>query len=212
MNPANTHKIPRHNSPSFICPFCGIHAQMSWMFLEHNRPSVTTATCTACQKNSIWREDVMIYPDVGIAPPPHAMMPDTIYQYYDQARIASRQLPGVACSFLRKGIREIFILLGESGTDFNEDIDHLVQRDFGNRTFWTPMFKARLAGFELVNPDMIDSRDDLAMMQLLFYFINQVIEEAIANPKHLAEFYAKLSDPSKDPVEKSIDPDFFQRP
>lgn len=212
VNTLNIYKVPRHNSPSFHCPFCGIHAQMEWAFLESKRPSVTSATCTACSKASLWREDEMIYPDVGIAPPPHPMMPEKIYHYYDMARKASRNLPEASCAFLRQGIAELLVLLGESGTDFNADIDNLVEREFGNRAFWVPMFKARLAGFDIIKPGVLDTRDDQPMMELLFYFINQIIEEAIANPKHLAEFYAKLSDPAKQPKEKKIDPTFFERP
>lgn len=212
VNTLNTYKIPHHNSPSFHCPFCGIHAQMEWSFLEDKRPTVTVAKCSACEKDSIWREDEMIYPDVGIAPPPHVMMPENIYHYYDLARAASRNLSIAACAFLRMGIAELLKLLGETGLDFNADVDNLVAREFGTRSFWVPMFKTRLAGFDLVKPGVLDTRDDQVMMELLFYFTNQIIEEAIANPKHLADFYAKLSDPAKQPKEKKIDPDFFQRP
>lgn len=212
VNTQNLYKAPRHNSPSFHCPFCGIHAQMQWTLLENKRPMITSATCTACQAASIWREDLMIYPETGIAPPPHVMMPEPVYYYYDLARAASRNLPIAACAFLRQAIARIFVMLGCSGENFNKDIDNLVVREFGTRTFWAPMIKVRLAGFDTVKPGVLDTRDDQAMMELLFYFTNQIIEETIANPQHVAEFCAKISSSQNQPEEKKIDPDFFQRP
>lgn len=206
------YKAPSLNAPAFVCPHCGVYATMQWQMLAEAKQQLRMAVCQACFKESLWKAETAVYPAAGFAPPPHAMMPEKAYTYYNKARSVNAAEPAAACAFLRQAVQVLFVHMGGKGKDLAEDIAFFIEKELGSRAFWRIAEEARITGPRACPPLKIDERDDGDMAQLLFYAVNKIVEEAIASPQTLAAFYAKLSDPKKEPPEPEIDPDFFNRP
>ncbi|MCL2519734.1 MAG: hypothetical protein FWE37_01840 [Spirochaetaceae bacterium] len=203
--------VPIFNASAFNCPHCGVYASQEWQQLTLTPNSVNMAVCLLCKKMTLWVSGQLIYPMLGSAPAPHSFMPKEVYEYYDKARSISLLAPAAAAAYLREAMRRLFMHLGAKGDNNNNDIEYIVERSLASRHFFASFSQAKVGGPKGIKPLVIDTGDDETMVALLFYLVNKLVDEAIANPATLAEFYAKLSDPKNEPKGPVIDADFFAR-
>jgi Zn ribbon nucleic-acid-binding protein len=208
----NTYTLPRFNASAFHCPSCGVYATQQWHLLNNIPTMVSMAVCEACDKISLWVNKKIVYPPNDMIPPPHAQMPPQVYNYYNIARSLSLSSAPAAAAYLREALRQLFMHLGAKGENSNDDINFLIGKNLGSRRFYEPFIRAKVWGPYTYKPLKIYESDDETMVELLFFVTNALIEEAIASPATLAEFYAKLSDPRRESKPPVIDSDFFERP
>lgn len=188
---------------AFSCPSCGVHASQDvgdlafqprgqfYRTSAHVLDGYTINLCSHCFKHSIWRDDVMLFPNASTAPMCHPDMPPEIIADFEEARMIVAHSPRGAAALLRLVIQKLCAVLGQPGENINADIGKLValglpvsvQRAFDS---------VRVFGNEAVHPGVLDLRDDPALAQTLFKLVNLIVEKTISEPKEVDAIYSSL--------------------
>jgi|SRR5208337_101838 len=203
------------NQKAFHCPYdtCATYAKQNWTPVYTMRhvpgyptqypqvPALMLAFCDHCGKFSIWLDGKLVHPPVMSAPPPHPDTPEKIAPDYEEARAVLGSSPRSSAALLRLAIQKICIELGLPGDNLNDDISKLVEKGLPVR-IQQSLDIVRVVGNEQVHPGTLDVRDDAAMAMMLFELVNLIVEDRIANPKKVAELYAKLPQDKRDHIEK----------
>ena len=75
-----TYIAPQALSKKYTCPHCGAIALQRWQVSQwnigsqssdNNRNPIRVGTCDHCQKQTLWLNDTMLFPDTGEAPQPN---------------------------------------------------------------------------------------------------------------------------------------------
>jgi hypothetical protein len=205
------YKSPALHSEGFNCPHCGIYARQTWEMIRMRHPSYHMAECDACGSESLWREGVIVFPIMGIAPPSHIQMPPEAYALYSKARQLSTLNASVAMIYVRMALVAVMRYAGAKGEDLAADVEQFCLQGLGTRRFWASLEQVRLTGSRKVGLGQLCESDDERMLSLGFYVLNAMVEECVASPNTLASFYADLSDPEHEAPKPKIDPTFFER-
>jgi len=197
---------PTSLAKSFTCPHCSAISQQEWWgrawnsqyFGNWNYDILKIGTCADCVEHTLWVGDTMYYPDNGNAPTPNEDMPESVKQYYSEAASIYQKSPRGAAALLRLGIQLLCKELGESGTNINNDIKHLVAKGL------PPIVQqsldiVRVTGNEAVHPGQIDT-DDPKVVGSLFELTNIVVQYMISLPKQVKELYSTLPEDKVDAI------------
>jgi len=198
---------PESFSPSFTCPTCGAIAQQNWLSTDWDlRPNsikyqnpVRIADCVHCSSKSLWVEDYMVFPNSSDAPIPNEDMPEKVKLVYLEAASIYRKSPRGAAALLRLGIQILCKELGESGTNINTDIKHLVAKGLPS-IVQQSLDIVRVTGNEAVHPGQIDT-DDPAVVGSLFDLTNIVVQYMISLPKQVGDLYNALPEDKVSAIE-----------
>lgn len=197
-----SYDAPSFQSPGFNCPFCGYWAHQKWAraqapqpFSKQVIPDTQFAQCEKCQAYSIWHKEVMIFPTVGSAPPPHPDLPKDIKEDYEEARAVASRSPKSAAALLRLTIDKLMNIILEEEVlednkklDLNDKIKLMVQKGLSpdmQRAFDS----VRIIGNKAVHPGQIDLNDNPQMVNKLFELVNIIARQTITEPKATREFY-----------------------
>lgn len=137
-----------------------------------------------------------IHPRPIISEKPHAEMPDGIKDDFEEARRIAHDSPRGAAALLRLCIQKLCVALGKPGKNINADIASLVQ-DGLDPMIQQAMDAVRVIGNESVHPGTLDLKDDIDTVEVLFRLVNDVVENRIAHPKRVQEFYSSRLPQSK---------------
>lgn len=189
---------PESYSKSFTCPHCGTISKQSWWsiawlgnYRDHlDKADIISGICDHCDKNTLWVEGKMIYPDSGNSPFPNLDMPESVLKLYQEASSIHNKSPRGAAALLRLGLQLLCKELGEGGKNINSDIGKLVQRGL------PPMVQkaldsVRVIGNDAVHPGQIDT-DDPETVGKLFTLTNLIVEYMITLPKQVDDIYDGL--------------------
>ena len=189
---------PEVFSKSFTCPHCGAIAMQNWWKrrwrgdehpqLEHN--PLRVGTCQHCNKNSLWVEDKMFFPDTGNAPFPNPEMPETGLKLYREAAAIHTKSPRGAAALLRLSIQVLCKELGETGKNINTDIGNLVKKGLPV-IVQQSLDIVRVTGNDAVHPGQIDT-DNPETVGQLFDLTNVIVEYMIDLPKRVSGIYQGL--------------------
>lgn len=197
---------PDFQSREFHCPRCGVYSHQSWLHVMLTDVSGNVASqfandecafayCTHCKNYSIWCSQQMILPDGGSAPLPHPEMPDEVKGEFAEARSIVAKSPRGAAALLRLLIQKLMPILGEKGSNINDDIASLVKKGLPLR-LKQAMDTVRVIGNDAVHPGEINLNDNPEVAQSLFSIVNMIIEKMIAETKELDALHSSLP-PSK---------------
>lgn len=190
--------VPSVLETSFTCPHCDTVSQQTWWVRswngsqhnnKYNNP-IRVGTCAHCNLSTIWVESTMFYPDKGSAPEPNDDMPVSVKQVYLEAASIYQKSPRGAAALLRLGIQILCKELGESGTNINSDIKHLVAKGLPI-IVQQSLDIVRVTGNEAVHPGQIDT-DNPKIVGSLFELTNIVVEYMISLPKKVGSIYNSL--------------------
>jgi hypothetical protein len=183
---------------SFTCPHCGAIAKQDWWHRNWNSSQHSQAehnplkigTCQHCNKNTVWVNDKMFFPDTGNAPFPNSEMPDSVLKLYTEASAISSKSPRGAAALLRLSIQVLCKELGEEGKNINTDIGNLVKKGLPN-IVQQSLDIVRVTGNDAVHPGQVDT-DNSETVGQLFDLVNIIIEYMIALPKKVSGIYTSL--------------------
>ena len=206
---------PKHLETSFNCPHCKAFAAQTWgegVFGEpvhgpRTRQSYTEikgvlfSKCSHCEKEAIWVDSKLVFPQISTAPQPASDLPDDLKRDYHEAREILINSPRGASALLRLVLQKLCKHLGEPGKDLNTDIASLVKRGL-NPLIQKSLDSVRVIGNEAVHPGVMDLKDDPDSAGKLFTLINFIVETMISQPKEINNIYNSIPQGKRDQIEK----------
>lgn len=193
-----------------LCPHCQTIAHHRW----YNRVSgseigsnyvnslaVYFSACSHCDKNTIWHENVLIYPEMISVPQPNIDLPEGIKSDYLEAASVLSRSPKASAALLRLCLQKLCKHLGEKGENINTDIKSLVQKGLPV-AIQKAMDSIRVIGNNAVHPGEIDPNENKDNAVQLFKFINIIAQAMITQPKEIEALYASLPAGAKEAVER----------
>ncbi|MEW6551478.1 MAG: DUF4145 domain-containing protein [Campylobacterota bacterium] len=195
-------------SEKFTCPNCDAIALQRWeaRSLDFNYYSLTdnnplrTAKCDHCNGFSIWYNEKMLFPNIGLAPQPNTDLPDSVKEIYLEASAISSTSPRGAAALLRLAVQILCKELGEEGKNINSDIAELVKKGLPERV-QQALDIVRVTGNNSVHPGQIDV-DNPEVVGNLFGLINVIAEYTISMPKRISGIYEELPEGAVNAIKK----------
>lgn len=192
----------------FTCPHCGAISLQRWdwrnwgfdQYTDVNKNPIRVARCDHCENFSLWLNETMLYPDVGIAPQPNPELPNSVKNVYSEAASISSKSPRGAAALLRLAVQVLCKELGEGGENINNDIANLVSKGLPKRV-QQALDIVRVTGNNAVHPGQIDV-DDPGTVEKLFELINVIAEYTISMPTRIKTLYDALPQTTRDQIEK----------
>lgn len=183
---------------SFTCPHCNVLSKQDWWSRtwDDNYPQRTddspirVGLCHHCNKNTMWIENKMYYPDFGIAPSSNPEMPENVAKLYSEASSIHLKSPRGAAALLRLAIQVLCEELGETGKNINNDIASLVKKGLPE-IVQQSLDIVRVTGNDAVHPGQIDT-DDPETVTKLFELINVIVQYTIELPNRVNGLYDSL--------------------
>ena len=165
---------------------------------------IRIAHCVHCRKYSLWHDQSMVYPELGMAPPPNADMPNDVVRYYREAASIAQRSPRAAAALLRLAVQVLCMKLGEKGKNISEDIASLVQKGL------PPLIQqaldiVRIIGNNAVHPGQIDTDDEVTVGSL-FDLLNIIVENMISMPGRVESAYNNLPSNLREAITKRDNP------
>lgn len=199
---------PEHNKPNFHCIHCGVYSAQDWRRFFIRKPGVggliehdelTYCVCYHCHESSYWFKGKMVIPCEAPVMPAHVDMPAECIKEYNEARSVFAASPRAASALLRLAVQKLMPVLGESGTNINDDIGDLVKNGLPVQAQMALDF-CRVVGNNAVHPGEIDLNDTPEIAHSLFDMINFIVEDRIARPKQINALYSKLPEKAKEAI------------
>jgi hypothetical protein len=210
---------PSITEQSFHCPLCGTYAHMEWNWLvkRERRTDYIEATCSHCDKCSLWlaheashdsrnhiipTKGEMLLPDFGLSPLAETDMPEDVKKdYLEASRIFSRS-PRGAAALLRLGLQKLCKHLGQKGENINDDIRALAASNTVPPMVVKVADTVRIAGNNAVHPGEMSDEDFDFVASKMFELINFIVKKAITEPKELEDLYQMTPEAPRKSAEK----------
>lgn len=146
--------------------------------------------CENCKKICIWRNEIMIFPDIVTAEDPNEDLPEDIKNDYFEAASILNKSPRGSAALLRLCVQKLCMHLGKSGKNLNDDIGELVKEGLPEKVA-KAMDSLRVIGNNAVHPGELDMADNIEIATKLFELVNFIAEKMITEPKEIDSFYNK---------------------
>ncbi|WP_017208787.1 DUF4145 domain-containing protein [Clostridium beijerinckii] len=211
--------LPKYETNSFTCPYCGVLAEQKWdkmaLYRQYEneyyrliKPQwdgdykmLSVSTCNSCHKEHIWFQEKMIVPKVANVPMPMEDMPEKVKEIYNEARDVFTDSPKASAALLRLALQHLCIELGEEGKNINNDIGKLVEKGLPVE-IQKALDVVRVIGNNAVHPGTLDLNDNKENVAYLFNIINFIVDNQIVQKKKINELYNSLPQNSLKGIEK----------
>ncbi len=206
----NPYICPKFNTNVFSCPYCKEPTSQHWLNCaedidifggeEGNETDITFSQCIECKNLTIWVNEKLVYPFIGVQPPPHPDMPENIRSIYEEAASISHLSPRASCALMRYAIEELIKDLGYWNKTLFDTINQLNERDKISTAIKEGLNIVRLAGNQSMHSKEIIISDS-TQVDDLFILINHIIIELISEPKRIESLLSKFKS-RLEPAEK----------
>lgn len=160
--------------------------------LGRNLINMSASTCTHCSDTAIWCDRNLVLPSSGLAPPPHVdIFADLLVDYREAMEVFARS-PRSAAALLRLVIQKLCRELGAPEKRIDDDIQWLIDEDRIGTAVKLMLDSVRVIGNNAVHPGHLDLRDDHTLVYKLFQLVNLIVEQAITQPKMIAQIHNGL--------------------
>lgn len=161
----------------------------------------SVATCSTCNKITLWVAREIVYPRTTSVAPPNGDMTEAIQDLYREAQTIVVDSPRGATALLRLALQLLLKQLGKPAKNINSDIKELVASGLSVK-IQKALDLLRVVGNNAVHPGQINLDDDRGIALKLFHVLNFIADEMITKPKELEALYA---DVVPDEAKKHID-------
>lgn len=193
-----TYVAPRVFAKKFTCPHCGVLSNQHWHFAtwgldvtcSHSSGPIRTGHCDCCDRNSLWLDDKMVYPQVGTSPQMNPDLPPEVRLLYEEAAAISTRSPRSAAALLRLALQVLCCKLDKPGLNISEYIADLVEAGLPPR-LEQALDIVRVTGKCSVYPGQIDT-DGPDVVYELFKLINIIAEYMITMPVSIQSVFDDL--------------------
>lgn len=173
-----------------------------WLRTEYRTPAATGGLNPASQApDESW---TMIWPPSTAGAPPHESLPENLRDLYEEARAVAVFSPRAAAALLRLLTETLVRQFADSRASLNDNIGTLVRDGkLGPREQQMADY-LRITGNSAVHPGQVDDANGEAgrRTELMFAFINLLVERFIALPERTAEAYAQLPEGARAAVDR----------
>lgn len=173
-----------------------------WLRTESRAPAATGGLNPAAQApDESW---TMIWPPSTAGAPPHESLPETLRGLYEEARAVAVFSPRAAAALLRLLTETLVRHFADSKASLNDNIGTLVGEGKLGPLEQKMADYLRITGNGAVHPGQVDDADGEAgpRAELMFTFINLLVERFIALPERTAEAYAQLPEGARAAVDR----------
>lgn len=214
MNEKN-YVAPEFHRKEFHCPECNVYAHQVWKlcFYEYyylNKPKyneiekLQAVMCAHCKKFSLWVNGTLVYPSQITVPIAHIDMPQSVSEYYNEAREVSAYSSRAAAALLRIAAKKLCEHLGEDEPNLNQAIGNLSKRGLSLEVIRS-LDSLRIVGNEGgAHEGQIDltGKDNKQIVDKLFWLVNFIVEKTITEPNEVKGLFESLPGDKKAGAEK----------
>jgi len=147
--------------------------------------------CTSCEKQSIWVNNELVYPETNSVDDPNDDLPPKVHDIYLEAAKVSDASPRASAALLRLALQELLSELGAKGNGLKDAIEDLAESE-SDPTIAKALETVRITGNHAVHPGQIDFDDKPEMALGLFKLINYIAGRVITDKKEVEEMHARL--------------------
>ena len=162
--------------------------------------------CVKCKDYLLWYDKKIVFPIVNNAPPAHPDMPDDVKTIYNEAKSIVSGLRASAALLCTAVELLIDIVVGKNKNTLSHNIGRLVQNRDLPEQVQKSLDYLRVIGDHELHPGVIEMEEldenDFQHTISLFELLNLIVEELIARPKKINEYYERLPQAQKDAIEK----------
>ena len=140
----------------------------------------------------------MIYPLATYAPPAHKDMPPEVKGLYDEAGQIAMLSPRAAAALLRAAIDKLCVHVGcNLDQKLDEKITEVIAQAGLPKEYSDAMHILRLVGNSALHPSEINLDEALDTPELLFEFVNLIVDRLITFPRNASGFLKKVATPKQ---------------
>ena len=213
---------PEFRGSAFHCPLCNVYANQIWLYCYHSKEGFSApdgrgtlvsfenqisqlqvAYCDHCRNFSFWIDEQLVFPPQITALHAHNDMPDSVLEYYNEAREISAASPRAAAALLRIAAKKLCEHLEEYESNLNRAIGNLSKRGLPERVIKS-LDTVRIVGNEGgAHEGQIDltGEDNKQIVDKLFWLLNFIVEKTITDPQEVDSMFASLPEDKKQGVE-----------
>ncbi|MEU4015814.1 DUF4145 domain-containing protein [Microbacterium sp. NPDC028030] len=187
------------------------HTEQGEMWTPHLPDAVwQTALCAACQRLSLWRQGVLIFPRVTRgAVAAHPDMPETAAALFNEASSVLAGSRRAAAALGRASLEALLKAVDQNPArrDLNTRIGELHGQI--NTSLWQVLTALRVVGNDALHSEDGDlvalylSDDAGELAEMFLAAINELVEELVTRPKRSAEIYAMLPESKRQAAERA---------
>ena len=202
---------PEFGKSAFHCPKCSVYAYQVWYNTASNHSyakfeieMLKVARCNHCKEFSFWINEKLVYPSPVTAPFAHKDMPQSVLEYYNEAREVSVSSVRAAAALLRVAAKKLCEELGEKNPNLNRAIGNLSNKGLPNSVIKS-LDTVRIIGNEGgAHEGQIDltGKDNKEIVDKLFLLINFIVEKTITEPEEVKSIFDSLPEDKKIASEK----------
>ena len=204
---------PEYKKEAFHCPRCNVYAKQIWESVytlkivvgdSNTVDGLEIAFCSHCKKMSLWVGRKLVEPNNITAPLAHKDMPESVLEYYNEAREISAFSPRAAAALLRLAAKKLCESLGENESNLNRAIGNLSNKGLPENVIKS-LDTVRIVGNEGgAHEGLIDltGEDNKEIVDRLFWLINFIIEKTIAEPNEIKNVFNSLPESKRKAAEK----------
>ena len=181
---------PKVDASAFHCPHCQSYSDQHWVSLavylggnrHTNNDNYHVGRCRHCEDVTIWKKELMVYPQNGSAPPPNPDMPELIMNDYNEARCVVDRSPRSACMLLRLCVENICNEKVSSNGDLNEKIGQMHKMGLSG-DIKNALDSVRVMGGQAAHPLEMDLTMAKSTATTLFRIVNYISHWAYTQKK-----------------------------
>lgn len=205
---------PSERSSYYTCPHCGtltnqtethLYQSVSGSSRSAQVPSnsITLRHCARCGNGCLWYKQKLLYPlNDTVTALPHPDLPDDIRVDVDEARMIMNFSPRSSAALLRLSLEKLCNYLQAEGKTIDDKIRWLVRERRLDPMVQQTLDVVRVVGNEAVHPGVLDLRDDVEVVSVLFGMMNEIVEELITRPQRILKHYQRLPEDKRKAAEE----------
>ena len=203
---------PKFQQSAFHCPICNVYANQTWcraQYIENVRQrtgqieKLEVARCSHCSEFSFWINGQLSFPQMILSPPAQKDMPESVREFYDEARQISAFSSRAAAALLRIAAKKLCEHLGETESNLNRAIGNLQKKGLPDaviKSLDTVRIVGNEGGAHEGQIDLTD-QDSKEIVSKLFLLINFIVEKTITEPINVENMFAAMPEDKRQGVE-----------
>ena len=154
--------------------------------------------CSNCSHLLIWFGNDIVYPEIGIGPPPNPDLDEVMLQLYNEASMIATKSPRAAAALLRVCLDNLCKKCGRNKETIFSNINQFIEEEKLDNISAIAASLIRIVGNDAVHdpdkPGLIIDADDIKTVEGMFGLVNIVADQLITQPRQREERLNQFED------------------